>query len=133
MRSSFLPKCKPKIKVEIFVEQREVAFLSPIKIWISLLRFLPYQTNKDHSQKNCLHSPKKSDTILVCLVGQKSLQFLVCILGEAMNSKIDSEFNWPLVSSLHIVFRNPEYPKWNPCLIWQNKIKGFIFFSLPIS
>ena len=39
---------------------------------------------------------KKSATILVCLVGQKSLQFFVCILGETMTSWINSEFKWPL-------------------------------------
>ena len=36
MRSSFLPRCKCKI----------------------IQGFLPYQKNKDHNQKNCLHLPK---------------------------------------------------------------------------
>jgi hypothetical protein len=36
---------------------------------------------------------KKSATILVCLVGQKSLQFLVGFLGETMTSLYHSEFN----------------------------------------
>ena len=67
MRSSFLPKCQPKI----------------------------FQI----SAKNCIHSPKitkKSATILVCLVGQKSGKILVGILGETMISYIHSEYSWPL-------------------------------------
>ena len=35
-------------------------------------------------------------SMFVCLLGRKSLQFLVCILGETMTSQIHSEFNWPL-------------------------------------
>ena len=57
MRSSFLPKCRPKI-----------------------------------TKISALPSSK--------LPGQKSLNFLVGILGETMTSWIHSEFNWPLVPAL---------------------------------
>ena len=53
MRSSFLPKCQPKIT-----------------------KIIALPSNK--------------------LPGQKSLKFLVGILGETMTSWIHSEFNWPL-------------------------------------
>ena len=73
--------------------------------------FLPYQTNKDRSTFFLvifwwLYAVFLA-TILVCLLGQKSLKCLVGILGETMTSKIHSEFNWPLKS----IYRSKNAPR----------------------
>ena len=57
--------------LDVFSKLRD--FFSFLLNDISMYRTLPYQTNKDHSQKKLPTLTKKNGAILVCLVGQKSL------------------------------------------------------------
>ena len=45
-----------------------------------------------------------SDLEVYQRVGQKSFKLLVGILGEKMSSSIHSEFNWPLLTKLWLIF-----------------------------
>ena len=76
MRSSFFPKCKPKI---------------------TRISALP---NKQGSQQFLwwfFGEYRQFFWLWSLFVGQK---FLVCSLGETMTSSIHSEFNWPLEGNL---------------------------------
>ena len=67
MRSSVLPKCKPKITRISVLQNKQTRILA---------KKIAYTHKK---------ITKKSGTILVCMVGKNSLQFLVQILGFGKN------------------------------------------------
>ena len=82
---------------------------------------LPYYTNKDRWIFFCdflvsVGSFLAIAMILICLVGQKSLKFLVGILGQTMTSLFNldnSEFNWPLNSQYFWKIQDIHIWLWN--------------------